>query len=185
MTKIGPGEIVYFQSSAEEDLEFTVRVLAAGPPQPPAPPVVQVRAYSQRDPRYADEVYAGGITFRSAGCLVVDVAMIASLVYQGEPLTYPPEVARKLREAGAFSGALLSHPARIPQAYDRLHWGGVIHWRTIPARLDVLADEIIHFGATIAEVKFNPSKPLIYQEGGRTRWNQHFVVVEGRGRRGR
>lgn len=175
---VGPDETVYFRASAEDDTEFRVRVLApdtpADDPQEPA----QVRTYSQRDPRYADQVYAGGLTFGAAGCLVCSIAMIASLVYEGEPLTYPPEVARRLRAAECFNGGLLSHPSRISRAFDRLWWGGALHWRNSPADLSVLAGEVERHGATICEVKFNPSKPLTYEANGRTIWNQHFVVVE-------
>ena len=180
---IGDGETLKVRASAERVVRFEIEVQppdAAIPPEPPpSPPVVQVRAYSQRDPRYADDVYAGGTTFRSAGCLVVCVAMIASLVYEGEPLTYPPEVARRLRAAGAFSGALLSHPARISDALPKLQWGGAIHWRQAPARLEVLADEVERYGATICEVKFDPRKPLVWtDDAGRTHWNQHFIIIE-------
>jgi len=82
----------------------------AGPDPDPAP--VRVTAYSQNDERWALQYYAGGVTFGKAGCLVVAVSMIASLAY-AEPML-PPVVARSLRLAGAFEGALLSHPARIP-----------------------------------------------------------------------
>lgn len=171
---VGPGGTVGILASAEDDLRIELVVY---PPQggtPAEPPPVQVRPYSQRDPRYADQVYAGGATFRSAGCLVCCVAMIASLVYEGEPLTYPPEVARRLRDVGAFGGALLSHPARIEDAYTKLQWGGAVHWRSIPARLDLLADEVTRYGATICEVRFDPHKPLVSNGA----WNQHFIVIE-------
>lgn len=171
---VGPDETVGMFASAEDALRIELLVYPPADATPDPRPVAQVRTYSQRDPRYADRIYAGGLTFRAAGCLVVDVAMIASLIHD-EETTYPPEVARRLREAGAFGGALLSHPARIPDALPGVHWGGVIHWRTVPARLDVLADEIEHYGATICEVKFDPTRPLVSSRGV---WNQHFIVVE-------
>jgi hypothetical protein len=143
------------------------------PPQPPAPTDPEpprVVAYSQNDPRWANEVYAGGTTFARAGCFVVSVAMMASLVYAENIL--PPEVAHRLRQAGAFDGALLSNPNRIPDAYSRLAWGGFVHWRDRPADMEFLAHEIATNGATICELKWNPSGPSPEKA------NQHFVVVE-------
>ena len=81
-------------------------------PQPePDPEVAPVRvvAYSQRDSRWANQIYAGDATFAQAGCLVTCVAMIASLAYADAPL--PPDVAQALRAANAFSGAFLSRPS--------------------------------------------------------------------------
>jgi hypothetical protein len=141
----------------------------AGPDPDPAP--VRVTAYSQNDERWALQYYAGGVTFGKAGCLVVAVSMIASLAY-AEPML-PPVVARSLRLAGAFEGALLSHPARIPVALGLLQWGGAEHWRDEPADLDKLAREIAAYGATICEVKWNPSGASPEKN------NQHFIVVEG------
>ena len=128
-------------------------------------------AYSQNDPRWALEYYAGGVTFGKAGCLVVAVSTIASLAY-AEPML-PPDVARALRLAGAFSGALLSNPARIPAALALLTWGGAEHWRDEPADLDKLEREIAAYGATICEVKWNPNG------ASPATGNQHFIVVEG------
>jgi len=145
--------------------------LAPEPEPEPTPEPPRVIAYSQRDPRWAGQVYAGNTTFAQAGCLVTCVAMIASLAYADAP--QPPDVARALRDAGAFGGALLSYPARIPKALARLEWGGVAHWRERPADLDALASEIAAFGATIAEVKWNPNGAMP-QSG-----NQHFIIVEG------
>jgi len=141
-------------------------------PEPqPTPEPARVVAFSQRDPRWAGEAYAGNTTFAQAGCLVTCVAMIASLAYADAPL--PPDVARALRNAGAFAGGFLSNPARIPAALAQLEWGGVAHWREHPADLDALTHEIAAYGATIAEVKWNPRGPMP-QMG-----NQHFVIVEG------
>lgn len=131
----------------------------------------RVLAYSQNDERWALQYYAGGVTFGKAGCLVVAVSMIASLAYAEAML--PPDVARALRLAGAFEGALLSHPARIPVALGLLEWAGVDHWRDGPADLDALEREIAAYGATICEVKWNPNGPSPEKN------NQHFIVVEG------
>jgi len=140
-------------------------------PEPTPDPALRVIAYSQNDPRWKHQVYAGGTTFGTAGCLVVSVAMIASLVY-ADKFT-PVDVARHLRSVGAFNGAMLSHPARIPAAFDRLEWGGVAHWRVKPADISALSRELATFGATICEVKWTPNGPSPEQS------NQHFVVVEG------
>ena len=131
---------------------------------------VPITAWSQNDPRWRDQVYADKLTFGRAGCLVCCVAMIASMI--ADPPPEPPEVAAKLRAAGAFAGDLLSHPSRIPTAYPRLSWGGVIHWRDRLADLDIIDDEVKRYGATIVEVKWNPTGPAP-QLG-----NQHFLVVE-------
>jgi hypothetical protein len=177
---VGEGDAVRVRGSAERWVRFEIEVQppdAAPAPQPPMPPpeIPEIRAYSQTDPRWADEIYAGGVTFRRAGCLVVSVAMIASMAYEEEAITRPPMVARRLREVGAFAGALLSHPARIAQALPALTWNGAVHWRHIPARIDRLAEEVARYGATICEVLWDPTKPLV--SGGA--WNQHFVVVVG------
>lgn len=140
-------------------------------PGPDPEPRPQVIAYSQNDPRWAQTVYAGNTTFASAGCLVVCVAMMASLVYADE--FTPPDVARHLRSVGAFNGAMLSSPARIPNAFSRLEWGGVVHWRNKPADITALRGELDRHGAAICEVKWNPSGPSPEQS------NQHFIIVEG------
>lgn len=121
--------------------------------------------YSQRDPRWRNEVYAGGLTFGQAGCYVTCVAMIASLAgYDDEP----PEVARKLREAGIFSGALLARPDKIPEIYPRLRYGGTLRWRKIPADMGRFAKELAK-GPTIIEVDFKPPT---------SKFDQHFVIAE-------
>jgi len=148
---------------------YTCALATEPEPEPVERPAVV--AYSQNDPRWRAQIYAGGTTFGKAGCLVVSVAMIASLVYP-EPLD-PPTVAAALRAVGAFDGALLSKPARIHDALDRLTWGGVLHWRAQPADLNILRREIDTYGATICEVKWNPSGAS--PEAG----NQHFIVVDG------
>lgn len=130
----------------------------------------RITAWSQNDPRWRDEVYADRLTFGQAGCLVCCVAMIVSMVY--DPPPEPPEVAGALRRAGAFIGDLLARPARIPLAFPRLSWGGVIHWRDRAADLDILNDEVQRYGATIVEVKWDPNGPPPQHS------NQHFLVVE-------
>lgn len=123
--------------------------------------------YSQRDPRWRNTAYAGGRTFGQVGCYVVCVAMVASLAaYDDEP----PDVAAKLRDVGAFSGALLSRPDRIPHAYPRLVWDGSLNWRQSGANLARLRRELAA-GPAIIEVEFRPG-------GARPPQDQHFVVAE-------
>ena len=136
----------------------------AGPP-----PMSGMVWFSQNDPRWAREVYAGGATFARSGCLVVAVAMVASQVYQD---VTPLEVAERLRQVEAFEGALLSRPARIPAAFPFLWWGGVVHWRAVPADVGRLGAEVAQYGPTIVEVVWDPRDARPPQQG-----NQHFVVV--------
>ena len=140
-------------------------------PAPLLPSQLKVIAYSQNDPRWKSLVYAGNTTFGKAGCLVVAVTMMASLVYADE--FTPVDVARHLRDVGAFNGAMLASPARIPRAFARLEWGGVVHWRKKPADIGALRGELERHGAAICEVKWNPAGPSPEQN------NQHFVIVEG------
>ena len=130
-------------------------------------------AWSQNDSRWAHLDYAPGWTFRQAGCLVCCVAMLASLAYPEDPPT-PVKVAEGLTAVGAFGGGLLSRPARISQAFDRLRWDGYLHWRSIPARLDIISQEIAEYGATIVELVWNPQDQRPPQAG-----NQHFAVAVG------
>lgn len=118
--------------------------------------------YSQRDPRWRDKVYAGGLTFGKAGCYTVCVAMLA-----GEE---PPIVAQKLQEANCYEGAHLSHPGRIPIAYPNLVWRGRLDWRSIPASLETLAVQLTN-GAVIIETEFRPG-------GATPPTDQHFVIAE-------
>jgi len=130
---------------------------------------IAITVYSQNDPRWANEIYSYSMTFAATGCLVCCVAMIISIVYPEE--IQPPEVAQNLKREGAFIGDMLSRPSRIPSAYNRLSWGGVVHWRTKAADIDLLKRELNTYGCAIAEVKWNPSGAS--PEKG----NQHFVVV--------
>ena len=123
--------------------------------------------YSQRDPVWRNTVYAAGRTIGQVGCYVVCVAMVASLAgYEDKP----PEVAAKLRDAGVFSGAMLSRPDRIPHAYPRLVWDGSLNWRQAGANLPRLRSELAA-GPAIVEVEFKPG-------GARPPQDQHFVVAE-------
>ena len=121
--------------------------------------------YSQRDPRWRDEVYAGGLTFSQAGCYVTCVAMIASLAGYTDD---PPEVARKLREAGIFSGALLARPDKIPEIYPYLCYDGTVRWHKVAADMKRFGEEL-EKGPVIIEVDFKPPT---------AKFDQHFVVAE-------
>ena len=125
--------------------------------------------YSQNDVRWARKIYAYSLTFSKAGCLVCCVAMVVSTVYV--EMILPPEVADNLKRAGAFVGDMLSRPARIPDAYPRLSWDGVVHWRDKSADMAFLRSELNTYGCAIAEVKWNPlgASPAT--------GNQHFVIV--------
>lgn len=122
-----------------------------------------VTPFSQNDPRWKDTVYSGTATFGKYGCLVTSIAMLL-----GEE---PPIVAEKLRNVGAFNGAMLSKPERIPLAYPKTSWGGTTHWRADIADINVIKQEIKTSGAAICEVHWDPTKPPIPD-------NQHFVVVQ-------
>jgi hypothetical protein len=145
-------------------------------PVPVGGPTLNFVSYSQNDLRWANQVYAGGVTFALAGCLVVGLADVLSLVY---PDGYePPLVAEKLRAAGCFNDALLSNPARVPLAFPKLSWNGVRHYRTNAADLNLIAKEIAANGAVIAEVAFDPRYKVHWVDSARKEhWNQHFVVL--------
>jgi len=123
--------------------------------------------YSQNDPQWKDLVYAGGTSFGSAGCFVVCVAMLAQ-ASEPDALLSPPEVARALRDAGAFQGNLLSNPQRIPEAFPGLEWAGTVHYRTKAADMEYIASELVN-GPVIAEVAFYPQKS--------PQDSQHFVLI--------
>jgi len=124
-----------------------------------------VTLYSQRDPAWRDLVYAGGLTFAAAGCYVTTVAMVLGLAgYEDDP----PVVAAKLREAGCFSGALLTRPDRIPTAYPLMRYDGTTQWHKVAAGLEKFEIELSK-GPVIIEVDFVPPT---------AKFNQHFVVAE-------
>ena len=126
-----------------------------------------ITLYSQTDPRWKDQIYSGTKTFGQAGCYVTAVAMMASLAGYSDD---PPEVARKLREAGVFSGALLTRPDRIPDAYPKLVWYGRYDWRKVSAKLEILR-AWLKYGPVIIETEFRPG-------GVQPPTDQHFVVAE-------
>jgi len=129
--------------------------------------------YSQRDPRWRNLVYAGGMTFGKAGCYVTAVAMILSLAGYTDD---PPTVAAKLREAGCFSGALLGRPDRIPDAYPRMRYDGPVdvshdgplRWHHGAADMKRFKAELAK-GPCIFEADFIPIT---------AKFNQHFCVAE-------
>lgn len=63
--------------------------------------------YSQKDPRWANEIYAAGLTFKAYGCFVTSLAMICDIE--------PPKVAEILRNNGCFDsqGYLNSDKAAV------------------------------------------------------------------------
>jgi hypothetical protein len=122
--------------------------------------------YSQRNPRWRDLKYAADTTFGAAGCYVTCVAMMLSLAGYTDT---PPDVALALGHYGVFEGAYLSHPEKIPQAYARMRWDGVVDWRKRPADLIRLRREL-ESGPVITEVEFRPG-------GATPPEDQHFVVA--------
>jgi len=132
-----------------------------------APPTPTMALLSQRDARWRDVVYANGRTIGTNGCYVVSVAMIASLAgYTDEP----PEVARKLREAGCFVGGDLRYLARVPKAYPKLVCGGLVNWHGGDADLVRLRAELEH-GPVILEVDCHPG-------GTPPPTDAHFCIAE-------
>ena len=160
------GAIDHARDQAAVALEM-ITGLPVDPPPPPEPSVVMT-AYSQKDPRWRNIVFAGGKTLGAAGCYVTCVAMIASLAGYEDT---PPEVAAKLREVGAFTGALLSYPQRIPEAYPLLRYDDTHDWsdhRVTQDDLAIVQDEL-NVGPVIMEVDFVPRT---------SKRDQHFVVAE-------
>lgn len=152
-------------------LVYDVRVT---PPRPANRPPLTL--YSQNDPRWKDDPFAGGVPFGGpggAGCYTVAVAMINSLTGS---LDEPPIVARALREAGCFEGAYLTHPERIPDACPGLCYDGPfdvskdgpLRWHRTAADMDRVYEELSQGSPIIMEVDFAP--------GGE--FNQHFIVCE-------
>lgn len=131
--------------------------------------------YSQRDPLWKNSIYAGGMTFGSAGCYTVAVAMVLSLAGYTDT---PPEVAEKLRSVGCYVGANLSNPDRIPLAYPLMRYDGPVdvskdgplRWHKTKADIARFDSELAA-GPTIIEVDFVPTT---------AEFNQHFVVALSR-----
>ena len=123
-----------------------------------------ITLYSQRDERWRNEVYSGGVTFGSAGCYVTSVAMVLSLAgYTDEP----PDVAERMRTVGCFSGAYLTSPERIPVAYPKMQYDGTLQWHEVAADMERLRSEMA-LSPVIIEVDFVHAT----QE-----FNQHFAVA--------
>lgn len=132
--------------------------------EPIAPPVPQMTLYSQNDDQWKYKEYAPGVTFATAGCFVVCVAMIYSMT--GSP-DDPPVIAEALRRAGCFEGAYLTHPDKIPDACPSLGYYGTYRWHDVSADMSTVYENL-KLGPVIMEVDFKP--------GGA--FNQHFVVAE-------
>jgi len=142
----------------------------------PVPTKPLLASYSQTDPQWADMDFSPGCTFRRYGCLICSYAMIASQLYYES--AQPPTFARKLRDVGAINGAWVAKPARMPEAYPSLSWGGAIHWRNEAADIGLLQGELRNHGATVVELAYNPAKRVVYQNiMGKTIWNTHYVVL--------
>lgn len=153
-------------SSALDDLQAHLaeleRLLDNGRPQ--------VTQYSQNDPRWANQVYAGGYTFGQAGCYVVAVAMVASLAGY---ISTPPAIASLMRNAGCFNGAMLSYPQKIPVALPALEWPTGAYYNRpgneMPHdELDLIRLFIDQYGAMILKVDYKPENYL---------FNMHFVLA--------
>ena len=123
--------------------------------------------YSQRDPRWRNEVYAGGLTFGAAGCYVTCVSMLATLAGYEDT---PPQTATKLRMADCFIGGMLLYPDRISQAYPLLGYDGTLNWRRLPADIIRLRREV-EDSPVIIEVEFRPGGAIPPDD-------QHFVILE-------
>jgi len=128
--------------------------------------------FSQRDPRWRNDEFAGGLRFETDGCYVCAVANI--LWYAGYS-DEPPVVAKALRDAGCFSGAMLSRPHLIPTAYPGVQYNGPmdvsrdgpLRWHDGDADMERVFAEL-EKGPVIAEIDFQ----------WRTQtFNQHFVVL--------
>lgn len=125
--------------------------------------------FSQRDKRWADFEYDPGYTLGKSGCLITSIAMIGSFYYDGT--ITPLNVAERLRELGAFSHGLLTKPELINKAWSRLYFGGLINWHATKADLDLVAQELELFDATIIQVLANANAH------GSIADNSHFVVL--------
>lgn len=129
---------------------------------PPGTP--QLGNYSQRDPLWRNDVFAGGLRFETDGCYVCAYADIVALAGHDD---LPKEVACKLRYSGCFNGANLSYPQHIPPSYGNLRYDGTHQWHHGPANMDLIWRELDK-GPVIAEVDFQWKSQV---------QNQHFVVL--------
>jgi hypothetical protein len=131
---------------------------------------IPVVPYSQNDPRWAGQVYAGATTFETAGCYVVCVAMLATFAGY---LDEPPDTAAKMRKARCFNGAMLSYPDRIPRAYERLDWPPGAYYNRTGDRVSLeawgkIVDHINMIGPLILKVDYRPGN-YVFQS--------HFVLA--------
>jgi hypothetical protein len=127
-----------------------------------APPLLG--NYSQRDPIWRNEIFAGNLRFETDGCYVCAVADIVAMAGYSSP---PDRVADALGVANCFNGANLSYPERIPNAYSNLRYDGTLQWHLGPANMTRIWDEL-EKGPVIAEVDFQWKTQV---------QNQHFVVL--------
>lgn len=119
---------------------------------------------SQRDPKWRDRTFAGGLAFKTDGCYVCCVTYMAQLAgYNYDP----PDVARELLSVGCFTGALLTHPEYVPIAFPSLRYDGTYRWHDAPANMNRVIGELER-GPVIAEVDFQWRTQTL---------NQHFVVL--------
>lgn len=130
-----------------------------------------VAAYSQNDPRWAGQVYAGGTTFASAGCYVVCVSMLATFAGYADT---PPQTAARMRSAGCFSGNMLSYPQRIPTAYPKLEWPPDAYFNREGDRLKketwFSIGPMLMRGPLILKVDYKPEN---------YKFNMHFILATG------
>ena len=121
----------------------------------------ELALWSQRDPRWRDYIYGGGMTLGVSGCLVTCIAMLTG--------DEPPACARKLADAGVLEGSYVSRPAKIIEAYPDLSYGGTVHWRDTAADLEMLA-AWLEDGPVVIETEFSPG-------GAVPPTDQHFVIA--------
>lgn len=127
-------------------------------------------AYSQNDPRWKNQVYAGDTTFASAGCYVACVSMLATW---GGSIDTPPQTAAKMREAKCFNGNMLSNPQNIPDAYPSLEWPDGAYWNRTGDKVPggtmmAIKDKITQQGPLILKVDYKPEN---------YKFNMHFVLA--------
>ena len=119
---------------------------------------------SQRDPRWRDELYAGGLRFKTDGCYVCAYTYMVRMAGYSHT---PPQVAGELREAGCFSGALFTHPELAQHAFPLVRYDGAHRWHDYAADMDTVFSKLEQ-GPIIAEVDFQWRTQVL---------NQHFVVL--------